>query len=119
MNQMTLQEMTDKVRRFCEERDWDQYHNPKDLAIGLSTESNELLDIFRFKDEEQMQEIFSDEKKRTHVKEECADILFFLLRFAQMNDLDLGECLDEKIVKNAEKYPVESSKGRKEKYDEL
>ena len=57
---ITIQELMEKVRVFCEERDWDQYHNPKDLAIGLSTESNELLDLFRFKTGEQMQKMMQD-----------------------------------------------------------
>ena len=56
----TIQELTVMVKKFCEERDWDQFHNPKDLAIGISTEANELLDIFRFKSDEDMKLIFSD-----------------------------------------------------------
>lgn len=111
--------MTGKVRRFCEERDWNQFHNPKDLAIGISTEANELLDIFRFKSDDQMTEIFTDPMKREHVEEEIADTLFFVLRFAQMNDIDLVEALDRKLAKNAEKYPVEKAKGSNEKYTEL
>ncbi len=118
-NKTTLQELQNKVQSFCEARDWDQFHNPKELAIGMSTEANELLDIFRFKNEEQMQEIFADPKKREHVEEEIADTLFFVLRFAQMNGLDLAKCLDEKIRKNAEKYPVEKAMGSNVKYNEL
>ncbi len=115
----TLQEMTKKVQEFCEERDWDQYHNPKDLAIGVSTEAGELLDIFRFLSVEQSREVFEDAAKREHVGEEMADILFFLLRMAQRNDMDLAECLDDKIRKNAEKYPVDEAKGKNLKSSEL
>ncbi len=115
----TLQEMTKKVQDFCEERDWDQYHNPKDLAIGISTEAGELLDIFRFLSVDQSREAFSDAVKREHIGEEMADILFFLLRLAQRNDMDLAECLDDKIRKNAEKYPADAAKGKNLKYTEL
>lgn len=109
----------DKVRMFCEDRDWDQFHNPKDLAIGISTEANELLDIFRFKSEEQMKLLFQDIKVREHIEEEVADTLFFLLRFAQMNNLDLSQCIQDKLEKNDKKYPVEKIKGKNLKYTEL
>lgn len=108
----------DKVQTFCEERDWDQFHNPKDLAIGISTEANELLDIFRFKDVEDMKKIFADPKKREHVEEELADVFFFLLRFAQRNQIDLKKALEMKMMKNAKKYTVEGSKGNNKKYNE-
>jgi Predicted pyrophosphatase len=114
----TILELTELVKCFCEERDWDQFHNPKDLAIGISTEANELLDIFRFKSEEDMRQIFSDMDKREHVEEEIADVLFFVLRFAQMNQIDLSDALQKKIEKNAMKYTVESSKGNNRKYNE-
>jgi NTP pyrophosphatase (non-canonical NTP hydrolase) len=114
----TIQELAEMVKNFCEERDWDQFHNPKDLAIGISTEANELLDIFRFKSDEDMKLIFSDTDKREHVEEEIADILFFVLRFAQRNHIDLSEALLKKIQKNAMKYSVESSRGSNRKYNE-
>lgn len=119
MNESTIKELIGKVQAFCEEREWDQFHNPKDLAIGISTEANELLDIFRFKSEEEMQEIFADSAKREHVEEELADTFFFLLRFAQKNQIDLGAILDKKIARNAEKYPVEKSRGSNLKYTEM
>lgn len=114
----TIQELTETVRVFCEERDWDQFHNPKDLAIGISTEANELLDIFRFKSEEDMKLIFSESDKREHIEDEIADVLFFVLRFAQRNQIDLVEALLKKIQKNSLKYSVESSKGSNKKYNE-
>jgi NTP pyrophosphatase (non-canonical NTP hydrolase) len=114
----TIKELTELVKSFCEERDWDQFHNPKDLAIGISTEANELLDIFRFKSEKDMQQLFIDKDKREHIEEEIADVLFFVLRFAQMNHIDLQSALEMKINKNALKYSVESSKGSNRKYNE-
>ena len=113
----SIEELTQIIKDFCEARDWDQYHNPKDLAIGLSTESNELLDLFRFKSEEQMKQIMNSNKKEK-VEEEIADIFFFVLRFAQMNDIQLDEALLNKLDKNNKKYPVELVKGRNEKYNE-
>lgn len=117
MENKTINELIKQVQEFCEARDWDQFHNPKDLAIGLSTESNELLDIFRFKTEEQMNKIMHS-SKREHVEEEIADVFFFVLRFAQMNNIDLSEALTKKINKNNEKYPVEKAKGSNSKYNE-
>ena len=99
-------------------RDWDQFHNPKDLAIGISTEANELLDIFRFKSMQQMREMMQQPKKREHISEEIGDIFFFLLRFAQMNEFDLGQCLKHKMEKNNLKYAVDKVKGKNLKYTE-
>lgn len=115
----TIKEIKKIVEKFCEERDWDQFHNPKDLAIGISTEANELLDIFRFKSEEDVQNMMIDLKKREHIEEELADTFFFILRFAQMNQIDLGKILINKIDKNTEKYPIEKIKGKNLKYDEI
>ena len=115
----TIQKLKNQIQKFCQERDWDQFHNPKDLAIGMSTEANELLDIFRFKSDAQMTEMLRDGTTRTHIKEELADVLFFVLRFAQMNGLDLEECLEDKLQKNMAKYPVEASRGRNLKYTEM
>lgn len=118
MSRDTIQSLTKLVQDFCEERDWDRFHNPKDLAIGVSTEANELLDIFRFKSEADMQEIMGDSGKREHVEEELADVFFFLLRFAQMNGMDLGEALKDKLKKNDRKYPVEKARGSNRKFCE-
>lgn len=107
------------VKEFCEVREWDKFHNPKELAIGMSTEANELLEIFRFKSDEQMKALFRDEKIKEHIEDELADVLFFVLRFAQMNNLDLEECLKNKLEKNDAKYPVEKSRGKNTKYTEL
>lgn len=106
------------VREFCEARDWDQYHNPKDLSIGLSTEANELLDIFRFKSKEQMDQMMVSEEYREHISEELGDIFFFLLRFSQLNDFDLSQCVVNKMKKNNEKYPADKVRGKNLKYTE-
>ena len=79
----SIEELKKRVQTFCEDRDWDQFHNPKELSIGLITESAELLEHFRFKDDEQMKELFKDNKKREEIEHELADSLFFILRFAK------------------------------------
>lgn len=113
----TIEELKNKVREFCEERDWDQFHNPKELAIGISTEANELLQIFRFKSENDMKKLMSSDKK-VEVEEELADVFYFVLRFAQMNEIDLSAAVVNKIDKNNKKYPVEKVKGCNKKYNE-
>ena len=118
-NQTTIYDLKQKIKYCCEERDWDQFHNPKDLAIGISTEANELLDIFRFKTSEQIAAMFQDSVRKVHIEEEIADVLFFILRFAQMNHLDLEQCLNDKLIKNAKKYPVDKIKGKNLKYTEI
>lgn len=106
------------VKNFCDDRDWEQFHNPKDLAIGISTEANELLSLFRFKRKEDMEEMLKSSNKRVDIEDEVADIFFFLLRFAQMNNIDLSEALDKKIEKNNKKYSIEKFKGSNKKYSE-
>lgn len=113
-----LDELTKEVKEFCELRDWDQFHNPKDLAIGLSTEANELLDLFRFKSEQQMKEMMKSQEKRTQISEELGDVFFFLLRFGQLYGFDLKQVLEDKMEKNNKKYPKELVKGKNLKYSE-
>lgn len=115
----TLKELKDIVQKFCEERTWDQFHSPKDLAIGISTEASELLEIFRFKSEKEVNELFNNFDKKEKIRDELADILYFLLRFAQMNNIDISEAFKNKIKKSEKKYPIEKSKGSNKKYDEL
>ena len=116
-NKITIDELKEMVKEFCEARDWNQFHNPKDLAIGISTEANELLQIFRFKSEEDMRHLMSSERK-DEIEEELADVFYFVMRFAQMNNIDLSQAVKNKIDKNNKKYPVEKAKGCNKKYNE-
>lgn len=116
-NTDSIAALTAEVQQFCEARDWDQFHTPKDLAIGISTEAGELLDIFRFKSDEECRELLTG-KAREHVEEELADVLFFVLRFAQMYGISPGEALKTKIRRNAQRYPVEISRGSNLKHTE-
>jgi NTP pyrophosphatase (non-canonical NTP hydrolase) len=122
-----LSELMESVAKFCEERDWDQYHDAKELAIGLVTESAELLDHFRFKSAAEFESFFDEASgaageaagKREDVEDELADILFFVLRFSGRYKIDLASALRRKLEKNALKYPIEKSRGSNRKYDEL
>ena len=87
--EVTIREAADRVRAFCEERDWDAFHGPKDLAIGIVTEASELLDLFRFKSEEECRALLESETGSERVREELADVFYFVLRFGQMNGIDL------------------------------
>lgn len=114
----TIKELKEKILEFCELRDWDQYHNAKELSIGIVTEASELLQHFRFKSEKQVDEMFQNKLKRQEICEEMADVLYFLIRLSQRYNIDLSTELNKKIKKNEEKYPVEKVKGSNIKYNE-
>ena len=99
------------LRQFNQERDWDQFHNGKDLAIGLSLEASELLECFLWKQPE--------EASIDKIKEELADVFSFAFQIADKYNLDIKEITMDKIRRNAEKYPVDKAKGSAKKYDEL
>lgn len=104
-----LDTMTMQVRDFCDARGWRKYHTPKELAIGMATESSELLQLFRFISDEHIAEMFQDPKRRQVIEDEVADTLLFLLRFADLNDIDLQEALSSKLKRNGERYPINTS----------
>lgn len=113
-----LEKTKREIIDFCREREWDQFHTPKDLAIGLVTESSELLELFRFATEEQVKEKMKNSEFRSQLSDELADVLFFLVRFAQKNEIDLEHAFSEKMKKNREKYPAEIARGKNLKYTE-
>jgi NTP pyrophosphatase (non-canonical NTP hydrolase) len=113
-----MEQLNQEVRKFCEERNWTQFHTPKNLAIGLSTESNELLELFRFKDRDDQDAILEDPDKMADIEDELADILFFILRFADLHDIDLEAALENKLEKNRERYPKDQYQSSNKKYNE-
>lgn len=115
----TLGQLKASVKKFCEERDWDQFHSPNHLAVGVVTEAAELLEIFRFLNDQDSKSLVANDDLKEKVEEELSDVLFFLLRFAQMYDIDLSTSFANKIRKNAVKYPVELSRGSNKKYGDL
>lgn len=108
------QETINEVLRFRDDRNWKQFHNPKDLAISISLEAAELLEVFQWSAED-----VRCENKRDKVKEELADVLNYCILMADICGLDLDEIIHEKVKQNNEKYPVEKAYGSKEKYTEL
>ena len=118
-NKTNINELKEKIKKFCEDRDWDQYHNAKELSIGIVTEASELLQHFRFKSEQQVDEMFQDPSKRHEISEEMADVLYFVIRLAQRYNIDLTTELNKKIQKNEQRYPIEKAKGSNKKYDEV
>ena len=118
-SETNIHQLKKTVQNFCEERGWDQYHNAKDLSIGIITESSELLEHFRFKSEEQIEEMLADPQRRQMIGNELADVFFFMLRFVQMNDFDLSDELLNKMEINGRKYPIDRAKGSNKKYTEL
>jgi NTP pyrophosphatase (non-canonical NTP hydrolase) len=119
MAKQSIEELKKTVQTFCEARDWDQFHGPKDLAIGVITEASELLEHFRFLSDEQAMALLHNPQQKEDIEDELADVLFFLLRFSQRFDVDLANALVRKIEKSEKKYPVDKAKGSNQKYTKL
>ena len=112
-----LDGLRDELREFAAARDWDQFHSPKNLAMAVSGEAGELLEIFQWLTEEQSRAL--DAKAKAAVSDEIADVLLFLVRLADKVGIDPIAAAHRKLAANAEKYPVEKSRGSSKKYNEL
>ena len=112
-----LKELTQKVVEFREARDWEQFHNAKDLALSLVLEATEVLEHFQWKNPEEVK-LYSKTNK-DEIGEELADVLYWVILMSHDLDLDIEEALNSKLKKNAEKYPVNKAKGTAKKYDQL
>lgn len=106
-----LEEITQALLKFRNERDWEQFHNPKDLALAINVEAGELLELFLWKN--------AENANKEKVKEELADILAFSFLLAEKYSLDVKQIVLDKMRLNGEKYPVDKSKGSAKKYNEL
>ena len=111
-----LNRLREELRAFAAERDWDQFHSPKNLASALVVEAAELLEPFQWLTEDQSRNL--DAKQRAAVTDELADVQIYLIRLADKLDVDLLQSVREKIVRNAEKYPVTKFKGSARKYSD-
>lgn len=115
---LNISMLKEKLKNFAAERNWEQFHNPKNLAMALSVEASELVEIFQWLTHEQaFLKNSSDEKIR--VGEEISDIFVYLLRICTVLDINLPEALERKMQINAQKYPVEKAKGSAKKYTEF
>jgi dCTP diphosphatase len=113
----TLQELTELVLRFRDERDWAQFHNPKDIAVSLALEAAELLELTQWRTGPELLEHLKIH--REDVADELADILGWVLVMAHDQGIDLGDAVKKKLEKNAVKYPVEKARGVAKKYTEF
>ena len=111
-----LNQLQAYLRQFAKDRDWDQFHSPKNLTMALSVEVSELLENFQWLTEEQSYTL--DQQQRAAVADEIADVQMYLARLADKLDINIGEAIEQKINKNEAKYPAELVKGSSKKYTE-
>lgn len=109
--------LTKKIRVFIKERDWDQFHSPRNVAASISVESAELLELFQWSKGQSWNE-FSDKHLRSKTEDELADIFIYLLRFADLAGIDLEKAAFNKMEKNEKKYPISKCKGSDKKYND-
>lgn len=108
----TVQQLKDLVQRFVDEREWQPYHNPKNLAMSIAIETAELMEHFQWWRTDELPALREDAKLMNDVREELADITCYVLSFATTMGIDLADALEAKLVKNREKYPAEKFRGR-------
>ena len=114
-----IRELQDMLQEFATERDWDQFHNPKNLVMALVSEVGELAEIFQWLSPSDSQSAMSVESTATHVREELADVFGYVIRLADVLGVNLADALGSKIALNADRYPIDSARGNTTKYTEL
>jgi NTP pyrophosphatase (non-canonical NTP hydrolase) len=115
----TIGQLKEAALRFRDARNWKQFHDPKNLSIGLAVEAAELQELFLWKTDEEVKELLASEKGRDRMREEIADVLVFLLYLSDSCGIDLADSVSRKIALNERKYPVDKSYNSNRKYDEL
>ena len=116
-NQTTLQGLKKRVAGFVKERDWEQFHSPKNLSMSLSIEAAELMEHFQWTNTvEEAVKVLKDKRERSEVEDELADIAIYLIDFCNLYNVDLEKAIIKKMKKNVKKYPVPKVKGKSEKY---
>ena len=108
----TVAELRERMRQFVAERDWEQFHSPKNLVMGLSCEVAELMEHFLWMDNETSRRVLDDPANREPIADELADVTLYILCLCNTLGLDLSECVAAKLIKTGKKYPVERIKGR-------
>lgn len=116
MSDTLIASLQQQLRQFARERDWEQFHTPKNLAMALSVEAAELQEIFQWLNAEQSAKL--DDQQRAHASEELADVLLYLCRLADVLDIDLAAAAAHKLKRNAEKYPADRVRGSSAKYSD-
>ena len=115
----TIADLKSRVLAFARERDWEQFHAPKNLSMALAAEAGELMEHFLWATPEESRQIALDPVKRAKIAEELADVVIYALEFANATGLDVAAAIEAKMAANAKKYPVEKARGRSEKYTDL
>jgi NTP pyrophosphatase (non-canonical NTP hydrolase) len=113
----SIKEMTTRIREFVEAREWQVYHNPKDMAVAIAAEAGELMQHFVWQQPEQLEQRVADH--REEIASEIADVGILLFEMADLLGMNLGEVMAEKIAYNEQRYPAEKSRGNNRKYNEL
>lgn len=108
-----------RVLAFARERDWEQFHSPKNLSMALAAEAGELMEHFLWSDSAASATVAQAPAKREEIADELADVIIYALEFANITGIDVAAAIDAKLAKNAAKYPVEKARGRSDKYTEL
>ena len=114
-----IEEFKKRILAFAQERDWEQFHSPKNLSMAISAEAAELMEHFLWQSAESSRQDVLENPLRDKIIEEIADILIFAIEFANVAKIDIASAITEKMKKNALKYPVEKAKGTSAKYTEL
>ena len=112
-----MQETIARIRKFRDDRDWQQFHDPKNLAVSIAIEAAELLELFQWQSGEEATRFAAENKER--VSEEIADVAIYLIELADITGIDLAKAIEAKLEKNAKKYPVDKARGVSTKYTEL
>ena len=115
----SLDSLMEIIREFRDERDWSQFHTPKNLAAAIAIETSELQECFLWKTDSDIDKALGDAKKRQSVVDEVADILLFTLLLADRLDIDITDAITNKLSDNAKKYPISLARGNSQKYTEL
>lgn len=115
----TVGQLRERVLAFARERDWEQFHSPKNLSMALAAEAGELMEHFLWTESKASGAALTDPAKREQIEDEIADVVIYALEFANVGGIDLARAIEAKLAKNAAKYPVEKARGRSAKYTEL
>lgn len=114
-----LERLQAQIQAFSEERDWDQFHTPKNLIMAATAEMGELSEVLQWKTDDEVAEFLNSQYGQERISEEIADVAIYLLRLCQKVDVDFIEIIENKISQNEAKYPVDKSKGTSKKYTEI
>jgi dCTP diphosphatase len=114
-----IEELMSRIRAFAQARSWERFHTPKNLAMALAGEAGELLAELQWLTDDEINAALSDEDARDRVRMEVADVFMYLLRFADVTGIDLAQATLDKVARNELRYPVDKSRGKSSKYDQL